>query len=48
VAVYIFLASSKRSANLCFDERLFLQSLYKVTLKMKSAGKDSILVQFLN
>ncbi|EFH45786.1 AAA-type ATPase family protein [Arabidopsis lyrata subsp. lyrata] len=31
-------ASSKRSANLCFDERLFLQSLYKVLVSISETN----------
>ncbi|KAJ0263160.1 AAA ATPase [Hirschfeldia incana] len=31
-------ASSKRSTNLCFDERLFLQSLYKVLVSVSEAS----------
>ncbi|KAF8079569.1 hypothetical protein N665_1018s0025 [Sinapis alba] len=31
-------ASSKRSTNLCFDERLFLQSLYKVLVSVSEAN----------
>ncbi|CAN8230231.1 unnamed protein product [Cochlearia groenlandica] len=31
-------ASSKRSANLCFDERLFLQSLYKVLVSVSETN----------
>ncbi|KAL1203124.1 ATPase family AAA domain-containing protein FIGL1 [Cardamine amara subsp. amara] len=31
-------ASSKRSANLCFDERIFLQSLYKVLVSVSETN----------
>ncbi|XP_010448047.1 PREDICTED: uncharacterized protein LOC104730561 isoform X1 [Camelina sativa] len=31
-------ASSKRNANLCFDERLFLQSLYKVLVSVSETN----------
>ena len=38
MAFNTFLASTKRSTNLCFDEKLFLQSLYKVLVSVSETN----------
>ncbi|KAF8046546.1 hypothetical protein N665_3632s0004 [Sinapis alba] len=36
--IYLFVASSKRATNLCFDEKLFIQSLYKVLVSISETN----------